>query len=245
MFLNLRAEEVGVSSAIIRFETSVAAYGEVEYGLMQDALDSVVSEPTAGAGSIYILEHEVPLVGLLPSITYFCRARATAPGGVMSRSELSRFSTLGVDPMPTDPINVAQLSAGAVVVSTSSNYGGAAQNEPWGGNQAIDGDLSTEWATAGDGDAASLTIDLGQERTIVAVGYRGRQMFDGTGVVTSIQVVFDGENIAGPFATPDPAQVYRFDLIEPVTTRTARFEAVTSSGGLTGARELQLFAVPS
>jgi len=36
-------------------------------------------------------------------------------------------------------------------------------------------------------------------------------------------------------------QLYVFELAEPVTTRRARFEAVTSTGGNTGARELQLY----
>jgi len=242
-FLNLRAEEIEAASAVVKFETSLATTGAVEYGLLSDQLDSLATGTSMGA-SPYAVDHAVPLAGLLPAITYHYRARATTPGGQDFYSEVSNFSTSALGPIAGDPVNVAQLGAGAVVVSSSSNWGGAANDKLWGANSAIDGDLSTEWATNGDGDAAQLTIDLGQVRAIVGVGYRGREMSDGSSIVTSMQVVFDGEIIAGPFATPDPSQLYAFDLPESITTRTARFEAVTSTGGNTGAREVRLFAIP-
>lgn len=44
----------------------------------------------------------------------------------------------------------------------------------------MDGDVGTEWSTAGDGDDAFITIDHGTETTIAAVGFRTRSMGDGS-----------------------------------------------------------------
>jgi hypothetical protein len=44
----------------------------------------------------------------------------------------------------------------------------------------------------------------------------------------------------GPFEAPDPGQSYTYDLDE-VTARRIRIEAVETTSGNTGAREIQLF----
>ena len=44
---------------------------------------------------------------------------------------------------------------------------------------AVDGKLSTEWASAGDGDRAFITIDFGRPRKITGIAFVTRAMSDG------------------------------------------------------------------
>ncbi len=68
-------------------------------------------------------------------------------------------------------------------------------------------------------------------------------MTDGTSIVTRIRFVLDDETVVGPFDTPDHATLYRFPIPE-TDARRVRFEAVASTGGNTGALEIQLYALP-
>ena len=107
-----------------------------------------------------------------------------------------------------------------------------------------DGQTGTEWATGGDGDAAALTIDFGRERTLVRFEFRSRSMSDGSAIITSIRLVIDdGRLTLGPFATPDPNVEYSFEFETPVTARSVRVEAVTSTGSNTGAREIRFYSL--
>ena len=53
---------------------------------------------------------------------------------------------------------------------------------------------------AGDGDDAWITIDLGEPVDVVGIGYRSREMTDGTSIVDSFTVTVDGEQTLGPFS---------------------------------------------
>ena len=111
-------------------------------------------------------------------------------------------------------------------------------------HNAFDDQMGTEWATDGDGDAAALTIDFGRERQLIRFEFRSRAMGDGSAIITSIRLVIDaGRLILGPFETPDPDVEYSFDFEAPVTARTVRVEAVTSTGGNTGAREIRFYSL--
>jgi hypothetical protein len=68
-------------------------------------------------------------------------------------------------------------------------------------------------------------------------------MGDGSSIIRSFRLVIDGVTV-GPFSSPDPAQRYRFDLVPPVDAQVVRFEAVETTGGNTGAREIELLAAP-
>jgi hypothetical protein len=129
-----------------------------------------------------------------------------------------------------------------VVIARSSNYGGAGDLDAWGVAAAFDGQMATEWATAGDGDGAFVVVDLGTPRRLVGVAYRSREMGDGTSIVRGFQLLIDGVAY-GPFASPDPALRYVFDL-PSVEAKVVRFEAVDTTGGNTGAREIELLAAP-
>jgi len=90
-----------------------------------------------------------------------------------------------------------------------------------------------------------VTLDLGQVRSLVQVAYRSRRMTDGSSIVNKFQllVVDDSANpfVLGPYETPDPSQLYTFDVNPPVNVERIRFEALETTGGNTGAKEIQLF----
>ena len=136
--------------------------------------------------------------------------------------------------------NFAALDQGSTVPAVSSNFGDAANNATWGADNAIDGRMSTEWATSGDGDDAWIDVDFGQHRQITRVEFRSRVMPDGTSIILSLQIRFDDGPAFGPFSTPDPDVLYEFDLESSVIARRVLVEAMTTTGGNTGAHEIRL-----
>ena len=94
-----------------------------------------------------------------------------------------------------------------------------------------------------DGKVATLGLDLGEATEITHFGFRSRKMTDGTSIIERVRVVFDGVE-HGPFDTPDPDQHYLFELDAPVDARLVRIEAVQTTGGNTGAKEIQLLRAP-
>jgi len=69
-------------------------------------------------------------------------------------------------------------------------------------------------------------------------------MTDGTSIIERVRLVFADGSMLGPYNTPDPDQVYRFDFPAPVDTSTVRLEAVMTTGGNTGIKELELYEAP-
>ncbi len=243
-FFDLRAEDVTSSRAVVRFDTSVQTTCELEYGFEQDQLSLSAVDPDMDPDNPYAIEHEVPVEDLPPLTRVYYRARATTRDGATFYSEITSFDTLADEPSEnhTDQmLNVALLSAGSSIVEVSSNFGGATNSGTWGVDAAFDGKMSTEWSTDGDGNNAVVAIDLGRPRTLRVVAYRSRQMNDGSSIVGSYQLVLDDGTILGPFATPNPDLRYEFILKQPVITRSVRFEAVETTGGNTGAKEIQFF----
>ena len=251
-FTDLRAERITATSAMVRFNTSRLTTCEAQYGVVESALDRVSTDPMMGTARA--LEHNVPLEGLAPGTTYYYRARATDEEGDTFLSDLGQFTTLSLDEIPepgslVDPaglVNVATLASGSSVISVSSNFGGGSIASVWGANSAFDGDMASEWATNGDGDDAFIEVDFGRERTITRFGFRSRKMADGSSVITSLRLLISTDAastalVKGPFETPDPDQTYLYDFAAPVTARRIRLEAVTTTGGNTGAKEIQFF----
>jgi hypothetical protein len=239
-FADLRAEALTATSAWVRFTTSEPTTCEVEYGTRDDALDDVAVDPTMEEGEMDD-DHEVLVEGLSPQTTYYWRGRVVDADGEVSRSDVLSFTTLAGEDSGEE--NVALLSAGARVTGVSSNFGGAANDETWGANNAFDGLLSSEWATAGDGDDAWVEVTLAAERELTSLGFQSRKMSDGSSIITELQLS-DGAGtvLAGPFTAADPDQLYRFELDPKVTARVIRVEALTTTGGNTGVKEVQLFS---
>ncbi len=244
-FLNLRVEEISPTRALVRFDTNVPTTCKAEYGTSEENLDFEASDPSMMPNQL-AENHNVPLEDLAPQTTYFYRAKATDENGVTARSDIHAFTTLPA-PDASAMTNVALATMGTRVAHVSSNFGDGAMvkvgnDSAWGANNAIDGSVTTEWATADDGDDAFIELDFGQARTISGVGFRSRRMTDGSSIIRSFLLVLPDESVLGPFDTPDPDQFYAFDFDPPVTTQTIRLEAFATTGGNTGAKEIQFFS---
>ena len=102
--------------------------------------------------------------------------------------------------------------------------------------------MSTEWATNGDGDAASVSLDFGSDRTIEGFGFRSREMPDGSSIILAVRLIFEpGAVELGPLSAPDPKEFYRFEFEASIVARSVLIEAVETTGGNAGAKEIQFF----
>jgi len=137
--------------------------------------------------------------------------------------------------------NIALATKGVRVAGVSSNYGRVGVDSAYGANNALDGDPSTEWSTHGDGDNAWIEIELPGETHVTSLGFWTRTM--GTSAeIFSFRVVTDRGEVYGPFTLADASAVHYFDT-DLIATRL-RFEAVNSSGGNTGAVEIEVYGDP-
>jgi hypothetical protein len=176
----------------------------------------------------------------MPGTTYFYRAVVVDAAEQTYRSEILSFTT-GMDTGATTGPNVALLDAGSSISDVSSNYGGATNAMTWGANSAIDGMMATEWSSNGDGDDAFLEVDFGQSRRLAGFGFRSRKMTDGTSIIESVRLVFADGSMLGPYATPDPDQLYRFDFPVVVETTSVYVDALTTTGGNAGIKEVEFY----
>ena len=174
-------------SAIVQLETNPATVCAIAYGRTA-SLGSIADDPNMGGTAIS--RHLVVLNGLTPGTTYRFRLTATdARGQVFQTQALATFTT---------PRQVAaqgqDIAIGAKVVAVSSQWSSA-----YKATNAVDGNLSTEWASAGDGDRAFITIDLGRARQISGIAFITRAMSDGSATTRTFAVVVDGRRRYGPF----------------------------------------------
>lgn len=215
-------------SAVVQVQTDPPTVCAIAYG-RTGSLGLIANDPNMGGTAIS--RHVVALPGLTPNTTYRYRLTATDAQGRVFQTRLTSFTTtlskasaLGRD-----------VAVGAKIVAVSSQWSSA-----YRAVNAVDGDLSTEWSSAGDGDRAFITIDLGTRRNITGVGFRTREMSDGSAITRTFAVVVDGGKRYGPFPAGN-----RLDLRlarVSFTGRRLRFEVVTSTGGNTGAAEIQVFS---
>ena len=173
------------------------------------------------------VDHGPLLTGLMPDTEYHYVLQGSDAAGTIYRSEVRTFRTPPALETGLEP-NVA--TAGSVIAASSEFSGTfAAAN-------AIDGDLGTEWSTDGDGDDAWIEIDLGQTRQITAVAFRTRQMTDGTAITDTFTIMID-DRFFGPFvAGPEPTV-----LDQATGGRIVRIDADDTTGGNTGATEIEIF----
>jgi F5/8 type C domain len=145
-----------------------------------------------------IINHDVFLPGAEVGVTYFFRVQGSTADGTLYQSPLATFTLDGEpvvnsgEPLPIDAgANLAPLGG---ISDVSSEFSTA-----WAASNAIDGDLSTEWSSAGDGDDAFITLDLGEVRAIAGVEYVTRSMADGSAITTVYSIVVDDGERLGPF----------------------------------------------
>jgi hypothetical protein len=214
-------------SAIVQVETNPPTVCAIAYGKTA-SLGSIANDPDMDGTAIS--DHVVVLSGLAPGTTYRFRLTATdAQGLVFQTQQLGTFTT------PRQAaIHERDVAMGAKVLAVSSQWSYA-----YRAANAVDGSLSTEWASDGDGNRAWVSIDLGRKYKITGVAFITRQMADGSAITDTFAVVVDGRSRYGPF----PAGNLLDPRVAPVsfTGRRLRFEVVTSTGGNTGAAEIEVF----
>lgn len=220
--------EVGpdARSATVRLNTTIDLVCAVAYGPTNGLGALATDTDMAGGGH---RDHSPILVGLEPDSDYFYRLQGVAADGRLFVSDLMTFTTGAGSDATTPAPNIA---GGASVVDVSSEFSGA-----FAAANAVDGDLATEWSSAGDGNDAFITIDLQFPADVVGVGFRTREMSDGTSITNSFTVTVDGEETFGPFQAGPGLAVIPVSFFGQII----RFDVESSTGGNTGAVEIEVY----
>jgi hypothetical protein len=231
-------EDTG-TSGVIQFTSGVPTMCNVAYGTDTDYGSLATMPMMSGA----VREHAVTLTGFTPETIYHYRITLTDEQARVYQSQDFTFTTVAAS--SEDEVdqpegeNVASLAAGARVVGVSSNWGGGANDSAFGADNAIDGQPNTEWSSDGDGDDAWVEIELSQTYDVHTIGFWTRTMSDGTAQIFRFTVTTDQGETFGPFDLPDAKRIYTFPV--QFTARTLRFDAVETSGGNTGAVEIEVY----
>lgn len=229
-------ESITDTSAVITLKTSAPAFCQVNYG------------PSPQYGQMRrmtmsgpMTDHRILLPGLQRDTVYHFRLTAVDVQARIYQSRDLTFKTLPAVSGRPQGQNVASITAGAKVVGVSSNYGGEGNTSAYGANHAIDGDPTTEWSSNGDGNKAWIAIELAKPYHLTALGFWTRTM-GSSAQIERFEVVTDGKTRLGPFTVPNASGVHYFPV--DVTARRLRFNVLQSSGGNTGAVEIEALAVP-
>ncbi len=213
------------TTATLAVETSIPVACSVVYGTSDSfGLIAVDNDMQGGAHQ----DHGPLLTGLTPDTEYQYRLQGSDAAGTLYRSEVMTFRT----PAATDNGLGANVAPAGSVVGFSSEF-----SDAFAADLAFDGDLGTEWSTNGDGDDAWVEIDLTADTTIAAAVFRTRQMTDGSAITDTFTMTVDG-TVLGPFPTGTEPVL----LDTPVTGRSVRFDAESTTGGNTGAVEIEIYA---
>jgi hypothetical protein len=228
--------DITATDAVLIFQSSVPLACSVVYGKTTDYGQlSLDTDMNGGAHT----DHHPILSGLEPDTEYVYRLQGTAPDGTIYISENGTFRTLPAE--EGAEVNLASLSAGASITAVSSNFGGAANDQTWGANNAIDGNRATAWSSNGDGDGAFIEITLAQPAQLTAVEVWTRSMSDGTAQILSFTLTTDSGEILGPFSLNDAGQSYRFEI--DAVASSLRLDVVDSTGGNTGLIEFAAYGL--
>lgn len=225
------ADPTNPSRGIFRVDTTEPMICAIVWGEDESLGNFNNSLNMAGTG---IIEHDVFLPGAEAGVEYFFVVQGTTADGTLYRSEMATFTLPEPESAGATPDDRINLALDATVSSVSSEF-----NDAFGAQNAIDGDLSTEWSSDGDGDAASITLDLGSSSEVSGIAFLTRSMTDGTAVTDTFTVTVDGSETLGPFPAGNPADPQASDV--SVTGQVFTFEVETSTGGNTGAVEIQVF----
>ena len=213
--------------AVLRVDTTIDVACAVTYGPTQ-ALGSIATDTDMVGGGHSV--HQPLMRDLTPGVTYWYRVSGVAGDGTLYQSDLMQFTYNGEAVAAVEP-PAPNVAVGASVTAVSSEFSAA-----FAAANAVDGSTSSEWSSAGDGDDAFIEIDLGEVHSVAGVGFRTRSMTDGTAITTSFTVTVDGETY-GPFAAGPGLSVA---LVE-FEGRVIRFDVATSTGGNTGAIEVEVY----
>lgn len=229
--------DITSNTATLLVTTEVDMVCAVAYGPTTELGMLATDTDMAGGGHS---DHHPLLTGLEPDTLYYARLQGTGPDGTLYRSELYTFRTLPAD--STDRgANMALPENGGRVAGVSSNFGREENDGSFGAANAIDGDPGTEWSSDGDGDRAWIEIELASSAQISSIGFWTRTM--GTSAqVESFRILTDRGEAYGPYTLGGAAQPYYFKA--DFVAKSLRFEVVSSSGGNTGAVEIEVYGEP-
>lgn len=209
--------------ATLRVSTTINAVCAVVYGI-DGPSGSIATDQDMGIGGHS--DHNARMTNLEPGTRYQYRLQGVGVDGRIYRSDVMTFDT----PASTPNAAGENVAVGASVIDVSSEF-----SDDFAAANALDGNLATEWSTRGDGDDAFLTIDLGRDVEVSAVGFRTRSMSDGSATTDTFSVDVDGTTY-GPFAVGPTPSASQF------TARVLTFNVETSSGGNTGALEIEVYS---
>jgi hypothetical protein len=228
-FSEIQSGEVSITpdasgtTATLTVATNIDAVCAVAYG-PTEVLGSLSTDQDMGGGAHD--DHQAIMTGLNPETTYQYRLQGVGIDGRLYSSDLMTFTTPPAAESGAPGPNVAVDGA---VVDYSSQF-----SDAFAALNAIDGDLGTEWSSRGDGDDSYL--DLGQPVEIVGVGFHTREMSDGTAVANTFTVTIDGDT-HGPFPAGPGLAMGDVSAVGQVI----RFDVDTSTGGNTGAIEVEIY----
>ncbi len=214
------------STAVVSVSTSIDVVCAVSYG-PTSALGGLSTDTDMAGGGHSV--HQPLLVGLEPDTEYFYRLQGVGADGRIFASELLSFRT-GVGGGAATP--APNISGGATIQDVSSEFSAA-----FAAANAVDGDPATEWSSAGDGDDSFITIDLRARADIIGVGFRTREMSDGTSITNSFTVTVDGQETFGPFDAGPGLAIASVEF----SGQVIRFDVASSTGGNTGAVEIEVY----
>ncbi|MGH8916466.1 MAG: discoidin domain-containing protein [Acidimicrobiia bacterium] len=218
------------SRGIFRVTTTEPMICAIVWGEDESLGNFANSLDMAGTG---IIQHDVFLPGVTPGLEYQFVVQGTTADGTLYRSELGSFIIPESEEVAIPADDRPNLALDADVVGVSSEFGDA-----YAAERAVDGDVSTEWSTAGDGDEASITLDLGEAIAVSGLAFLTRSMADGTAITDSFTVTVDGAESLGPFPAGSPADPRPTEVA--VTGQVFTFDVDSSSGGNTGAVEIRI-----
>ena len=213
------------TSAVLSLDTTIDVVCSVVFGPTTQFGGLATDTDMAGGGHS---NHHPLMAGLEPGTTVLYRVQGTAADGTIYVGEVEQFTTPAGDGVASR----SNLSLDATDVETSSDFSAG-----FAGANAIDGSLSTEWSSRGDGDDAYIVIDLGVPMEITGIGFRTREMSDGTSITNSYTVSVDGGETLGPFEAGIGLVVSDFTA----TGQVLRIEMNTTTGGNTGAVEIEIY----
>jgi hypothetical protein len=233
-------QDLKPDSVTVKLDTTIPVVCAAAYGTTTSYGRLATDTDMAGSGHS---NHHPLLSGLQPNTTYHLRMQGVGADGTLYQSKDYTFKTPPGQPEGAKPqgTNLALLANGAKVTAVSSNYGGGDNNSSYGANHAFDGDPSTQWSSNGDGNNAWVEIKLASRSHVTMVGFWTRTM--GTSAqISSFRVVADGGKSYGPFKLDDASGIHYVPV--DFTAQTLRFEAVDTSGGNTGAVEIEVYGQP-
>ena len=237
----IQVVDITSNSARVTAHTTVDLACAVAFGTTTNYGRLAVDSDMGGTGHS---DQGPQLTGLEPDTIYHLTFGGIGPDGTVYGYRDLTFQTkpAGADPeQNAQGENLALAENGGRVSSVSSNYGSPSMDSSFGANNVLDGNSSTQWSSQGDGNGAWIEIELAQYSHVTSLGFWTRTM--GTSAqIASFRVITDRGEVFGPFDLADASSVHYLDV--EITAKKLRFETVDSSGGNTGAVEIEVYGRP-